>query len=276
MMKMWSLERTKTSRGGRRPKRFSSRALWLVAIAILCYFGSYSFSWLNDAAIFLARPLWQAERALGRTLDRLTLAWQSKVKLATENDLLTARARALEAYQASYLLLAAENRRLREVLGRGDQAVAPSIARVLTAPVGFPYGVLLIDLGRENSSRELKLGDQVRVAGEILLGRLVEINQSSAKVQLAAAAGEVTPVVIGTDNLAAIATGLGGGNFSLTLPRGINITEGELIKVVLGGEELLLGTVAKIMAAPSDPFQEIIFKSPVNVNEIREVEIYSH
>ena len=50
---------------------------------------------------------------------------------------------------------------------------------------------------------------------------------------------------------------------------------GDLIKLSSAGEELTLGVVAEVTGEPSDSFQTVLFKSPININEIRNVEIYA-
>lgn len=265
------------SSSGRR--RLSGRWRILIAVILIIIFytaGGILFGWLRPSLIFLFKPLWSSGQYLAEFADRWRQQFQSNQTLITKNVALTEKVRQLEAQLVSYRSLTEENRHLKEILGREDAAIPPLIASILAPAVDFPYGIILLDLGRKNATRPLTVGDQVRVEGKIIIGRVVNVDDNSSQVRLLSANDQITPVVVGVENLAAEAHGLGGGNFSISLPRGLSIAEGELVRMTNSGEELIVGTVTETISRPSDPFQKIIFKSPININELKEVEIYTN
>ncbi len=251
------------------------KVIWLVASLIFVYFGGrYFFNLLRPTAVDISRPILKAENGAYETADTWQGLFKSKVSLEAENDRLKTELEILQLQSLGYGILIEENNRLREILGRRSGQDTPIIASILATPDDFPYGLILIDVGRSNSTRLIKVGDDVRVGSNVILARIVEVSDTYSKARLLSASGETTPVIIGGDNLAAEAKGLGGGNFSVSLPRGVNVEIGDQIKLPSEKVELVLGVVAEIKGEPSDPFQEVFFKSPINANEVRNVEIY--
>jgi len=87
-------------------------------------------------------------------------------------------------------------------------------------------------------------------------------------VKLLSAPGNKYDVEIGSESIPAIAEGLGSGNFKIELPRGVDIKVGdEVISPALSIK--LLGIVEYIDATPQNSIQKILFKSPVNINQIK-------
>ena len=251
------------------------KIVWLLASLIFVYFGGrYFFDLLRPTAVDISRPVLEVENIVHDTTDTWQGLFKSKVTLEAENDRLKTELRNLQLQSLGYGILIEENNRLREILGRKDELVTPIIASLLATPDDFPYGLILLDAGRNNTTRPVRVGDEVRVGSNVILARVVEVSDTYSKARLLSASGETTPVIIGADNLAAEARGLGGGNFSVFLPRGVNVEPGDQIKLPSTRTELVLGVVAEIKGEPSDPFQEVLFKSPINVNEVRNVEIY--
>jgi cell shape-determining protein MreC len=101
---------------------------------------------------------------------------------------------------------------------------------------------------------------------------VTEVYQRSSIVTLFSSPGVLTSVVIGPSHIQATAEGKGGGNFEAVLPRGVAVQEGDAI-LMPGINPLLFGTILKILAAPSDSFQTILFKNPVNMFELYYLEL---
>lgn len=259
----------------RKPDYSWQKIVWLLASLTFVYFGGkYFFDLLRPTVVNVSAPVLSAEGTMYDATDTWQGLLKSKVSLEAENDLLKKELESLRLQSLGYGILIEENTRLREILGRNDDLETPIIASLLGTPKDFPYGLILLDVGRDNTTKTLKVGDDVRVGNNVILARIVEVSDKYSKARLLSTSGETTPVIIGRDNLAAEARGLGGGNFSVSLPRGVNVEPGDQIKLPNERVELVLGVVAEIKGEPSDPFQEVLFKSPVNVNEVRNVEIY--
>jgi len=79
-------------------------------------------------------------------------------------------------------------------------------------------------------------------------------------------------VSIGPENIAAEAIGRGGGNFIVKLPRGVGVEKGDIITMP-DISARIFAVVEEIESNPSDPFVTILFKNPVNFNEIKWVQV---
>jgi hypothetical protein len=78
--------------------------------------------------------------------------------------------------------------------------------------------------------------------------------------------------VISGRDIYAPAAGRGGGNFEMTLPRDIKIDAGTDI-VIPGITPYVLGVVQDIVSDPRDPFQKLLLASPINIQELKFVQI---
>ncbi|MDO8728714.1 MAG: rod shape-determining protein MreC [bacterium] len=153
---------------------------------------------------------------------------------------------------------------LRELVGR-KQKTNIIIASVLTRPPQTPYDVILIDAG---SNESIIVGSEVSLPEGPILGVVSQVFSKSAKVKLFSASGENTNAILERNNMPVILIGVGGGNFKLTLPRDIVIEKGDRI---LSSDitSRHLATVGEISVEPTDSFQEVLAKSPINIFTLR-------
>ena len=85
-------------------------------------------------------------------------------------------------------------------------------------------------------------------------------------------AKETIDVLVGTSTVEKTATGMGGGNFSLQMPVGSNVNIGDPI-IIPSISANIFSMVEKIDSEPTDSFETILFKSPVNISELQYVEV---
>ncbi len=161
-----------------------------------------------------------------------------------------------------------QNEELKTLLSRaGEEKYA--VASVLSRPPQSPYDVLIIDAGSEQG---IENGMQVTAYGDILLGYVSEVFAKTSKVKLISFSREETNVYIADSNISAIAVGMGGENLEITLPRSIEIKSGDRI-TTLGMNPLAIGIAERVEIDPADPFQKILFRLPVNIQEMKYVMI---
>ncbi|HYF10110.1 MAG TPA: hypothetical protein VD967_00705, partial [Candidatus Paceibacterota bacterium] len=95
--------------------------------------------------------------------------------------------------------------------------------------------------------------------------------ERSALVKLLSAPGEEQEVMIGSSTPAK-AIGVGGGNFRILLPKGSAVAVGDPI-VFPSISPRIFGKVEEIESDASDTFERVYFQSPVNLFELRWIEI---
>jgi len=201
-------------------------------------------------------------RLSGAVSESFSDSLRDKKSLLAENKKLQADNERLGvlAQQTSELL--AENDQLRGI--KSDSLLKkPVFAKVIVKPDHLPYDEIIIDVGSAGDPL-LKPGQLVFADNTVVLGQVESVSSHFSKVKLYSEGGVSLPVNVGTEANPSVALGLGSGNFSLTLPRGVAIKTGDAVKTSIVGN-FVLGYVAKIDKNPNDPFQKIQFRSPYNI-----------
>lgn len=192
--------------------------------------------------------------------------FSSNSSLATENLSLKQHVAQLQERSAAYGALKAENDTLRSMLHFTQQA--PGItAPVVSSYHASPYGTFLVSAGANDA---IAKGDLVLSETGYVVGRVADVGESHTLVKTAFQSGATLDVVIG--NAAVTATGEGGGNARVSVPRGISVHVGDtVVSPVLGGRPV--GIVGKVEAVSTTAEQNVYIVLPVNLSLIRFVYI---
>ncbi len=175
---------------------------------------------------------------------------------------------ALRARVASLEYTERENHELRMALGRLDKLEVKAVeARVIMRLATGTGDALTIDAG---SRVGVGVGMPVLVVGDILLGRVIEVADTTAVVKLISSSKEKTEVYLPSSDLVSVAEGEGLGVFNIKVPASFTITEGESI-FSTGKRDFLIGFVDKIEKLDAGPFQVVKSKIPINITDIRQV-----
>lgn len=262
----------------RQAKRRKKRriVLWASLAGAVLFFIILRFNLFPPLSSFfntLASPFWKVEKAIGEKISSRVSISRSKKSLLEQNKLLKER---LGEYEMELLykdILFDENKELKEILQRSEDLAFPEggfiLGVILAKPNQSPYDSVVIDIGRRDGVKE---GDLVFAKGDILLGQLDEISKKTSRIKLFSTPGEKLDVVISDSNIYITLYGRGGGNFEMALPRDVEITKGT--EVVLPGiTPYLVAIVQKINYDPRDPMQKILLTSPVNVQNLKFVEV---
>ncbi|HJN62619.1 MAG TPA: rod shape-determining protein MreC [Candidatus Paceibacterota bacterium] len=210
----------------------------------------------------LGKPIWKLREGILEKFGEVGGVLHSKSSLVVENKRLRSELKSAELLNIKVNLLERENRELKNLSTR--ETVSGDLLRVLSKASQSPYDTLIIDI----DNKKVSVGQEVFSEEEILIGVIDEIYKDSARVRLLSSAGNKYNVEIGDESIEGIAEGLGGGNFEITLPRGVDAEVGdEIISPDLAVK--LLGIVEHIESKPQNSFQKILFKSPVNINQIK-------
>ncbi len=244
--------------------------LTVLVVAVLVYVVLFTrvFNSISSSIGFIATPMWKIQESVVSAWDNIAVAFLSKKTLLETNKQLKETVAIASAKLLDRNLLFEENLNLKELLGRGvtEQTV---FAVVLTKPNRSLYDTLIIDVG-ENAG--IKKGDKVFYGGTVVIGEVGDVFKNSSKVLLASSPGEEIDVMVGVNNIASTAYGRGGGEFELSLPRDVDVAIGDVV-IVPGIISRVLGKVEYIETSPSDSFKKILFKGPVDIFELKWVEV---
>lgn len=229
----------------------------------------FSFSLSRDMLFKTGTPLWTIKNNINTFFLNNILVLNSKTNLIKENSLLNEKIKLNEKEYALFNLLKKENEDLKNILNRKKDDQKFILGSVLVKPFMSPYDTLIIDVG---TSKGVSVGNVVVVDGNTFIGFVSETYSDTSKVVLYSSPGEKVKVLIGDNNIEKEAIGLGGGNFKVEIPTEIDVKEGDLV-VIPAISTNIFGVVEKVEFKESDSFQTVLFKTPVNIAELKWVEV---
>ncbi|MCE9549135.1 rod shape-determining protein MreC [Candidatus Nomurabacteria bacterium] len=240
-----------------------------VVLCILIYFRAGIFHGFSIVTHTLFRPVLVVGNFVGNEFSNLSYFLSSKRALFIENEQLKIQINSSAADVANYNSVVEENLELKEVLNRKKDTIDMVLANILAKPSQSLYDTLLVDVGSDNGVME---GNMVFAFGNIPVGKVSIVHGNSANVVLFSSSGEKTDAIISGRNIFIEAVGRGGSNFEIILPRDVILEKGNQI-VLPGVSNYLLGVVEGVISDPRDSFQKVLFTSPVNIQELKFVEV---
>jgi cell shape-determining protein MreC len=206
----------------------------------------------------VARPFWRTQFAIQAD------ALKTPEGLLQENSDLKRKLEEADVRLATTKALEDENAELKSILGR-DTSPPFILAAVLKRPPAINYDELIIDAGQDLG---FKVNDYVFAPGNILLGRIVQVLSDTSKVKLFSSPGEKFEILIGANHVPAVAVGRGGGQYEAQLPRGMNISQGDIISVPSLNTKNF-SEVVEVISDPAQPFETILIAPQVNVYQLK-------
>ncbi len=274
-------------------RKFSTIAVIVVFLFISIYFRSALFSKLSYAAHFVFKPVVVLGNNIGYKFSSTGDYFKNKKLIVLKNEELQAQLNEMSARVSNYSIVLDENNNLKEILGRKTEKVNMILSAILSKPNQSMYDTLIIDAG---ANQGIKIGEVVFALGNVPIGRIAEVDASSSKVVLfsnpkektevvitpdhniikeavVSASGEVLPPIVHTGgNIFMQVVGRGGGNFEMILPRDLILEKGTEVHLP-GITPYILGVVQTIISDPRDAFQKALLTSPVNIQELKFVEV---
>ncbi len=152
--------------------------------------------------------------------------------------------------------LTAENNRLRSALGFKEKyKVSMQGASVVYYGSELGKEYLLIDRG---ANENIQKGTVVVDANGLLVGTVKDVENSFAKVGIAANTEEVFDVELVPSGVKAFAKGLGNRAFSLELlPQNAAVRSGDYVMVKSAQSVFLLGEVVRVETSGTGAFKEV-------------------
>lgn len=249
-------------------KTYSRKKVLGVSFAVLVTIGVAVFG-IAPLVRSLARgPQWlqvQTKNSIGAAVDSLT----PKKDILVQNTELKNQ---IETYKAQLLELQTlrdENTKLRTELSYISNPNEVVVAGILAKPSQSLYNSLIIDQGSNNG---ITLGQLVVTQGTIGIGKISSVSKNTATVELFSGPQFDSNLVMKNQNITVPAKGKGGGNFEIHIPREIVVTDGDILALP-EHPSMAIGVVKSITFDPRDPFQTVLARTPVNIQELNFVEV---
>lgn len=211
-------------------------------------------------------------RSLGNSFlkiaDNFIINFQKKKKMSVRINALEEKISELESKTTLAETLEKENQTLRSLLNLKINYEFITGAVLYSAGNGF-LDTVIVDVGEAAGVKE---GMAATAFGNVFLGTVSEVNQNSSRIKLASSPGSETGAFLEELNMPVTAKGRGGGNLMISLPGSFEVQTGE--HIIYGtSPRLLIGVAEKIKKDSVNPLQEIFFRLPVNILNLRYVTI---
>ena len=250
-----------------RRKKVIKIIIILSIFAVLAFSGFFSLSkkFLN----FIGKPIWEAkEITLYKTNDLSDLT-KSKSSLLDENEKILQENLDLKIEMVDYQIVKDENEKLKELLGVIKNPSSFVLASILVKPSHSPYDTLIIDAGKRNGISE---GFKVYVNGTVPIGIISEVYENTSMVELYSNPSKVTSGVIEGLDINVDIVGRGGGNFEMSIPFELTVSNGTMITLP-GIESEVIAVVEEEISEPTDPVKKVILNAPINIQNHKWVEV---
>ncbi len=259
-----------TISNNRRKRKISGKtAAFLIVITLLL---CAALLWRDAAASFL----WRIVSPILSTRDTAALAqagffaqFGNLTNLIEENARLRQELASTSALLLDRHFLYQENADLKQRLGRSAEGTVV-LATVLLRPPAVPYGVLMIDVGKNAAVTE---GMLVAAAGSAYIGRVTQVYDTTARITLFSAPGQTHEALL-RGSIPLALEGEGSGSMRGELPVGIPVAVGDPV-LLPGIMPTFLAVVTAVMHEEGQSFQSVYLTLPVNPLELRFVEVHS-
>ncbi len=250
--------------------RKKKKNAWVFGLAlflfILLFFHKSIFNSLYSLSENIGARIWPYSNSLKNDQS----IFKTNASLLNENNYLRDQLEELNAKLADNEILSDENLKLKEILGRKEDKNF-ILGAILTKPNQSVFDTLIVDIGSDAGIRE---GERVFAYGNILIGQVSEVFAKTSRVKLFSSPGQKVDVILSGKDIYAQALGRGGQNFEITLPRDAEVVKGAEVALP-GMTTSVLGIIEEIISDPRDPFQKVLLRSPINIQELKFVQIES-
>jgi cell shape-determining protein MreC len=213
-------------------------------------------------------PAWLARSVQNGIGDAVTMA-TPKSTLITRNKLLTDKVESYEAQLIELQQLRDENDQLRKELSYLPVPDETITAQILGKPSQSLMNSMVINAG---TAQGVRVGQLVTVQHHLGLGTVASVSPKTAVVELFGGPQFSGDVLLVNKNITVPSTGKGLGNFEIHIPREVAVSDGDFLAFP-GNPSVVIGVVKSIIFDPRDPFQTVLARAPVNIQELRFVQV---
>jgi len=251
----------------RRKKTIRILIIVLSIFFFLAFSGVLNFS--SKIFNYIGLPVWEAKKIALDSTNKLDYLTRTKPSLVEDNKELVEENFSLKISMIDYQILKNENDKLKELLGRISTSYDFVLANILTKPNHSPYDTIIIDLGQNEKILE---GSMVYANGNVPIGVISKVYENTSLVELYSNPGKVTVGLINDLNISVDLIGRGGGNFEMSVPLDLIILKGAVV-VLPNIKSEIIAIAEEEISDPTDPVKKIILRSPVNIQNLKWLQI---
>lgn len=177
----------------------------------------------------------------------------------------------LEQQLLGVQLIEDENRSLREILAYPllENEQKKVVARVIAKPSQSFYDRIIIDRGESDGVAE---GSMIIAGENILVAKIDSVNRNNAQALLLTGNFFSGDVVITRLGVTVPIAGKGSGNFELHVPRDLDVRDGDILTLP-GYPQYIVGVIKSVQFDDRDPYQTVLARIPINVQELKFVRV---
>lgn len=242
-----------------------------IAVIVFCVIAVFFVIFFVLAPIIrnvIRGPQWlhlAATQSLSDSVSMMT----PKRNLIAEIKSLQEKIAANDAQVIAMKLLQDENDVLRKEVSYIKSPSDIIMAGVIAKPSQSLYNSMIIDRGARDG---IVVGQLVTTQGSIALGQIASVTDRTATITLFSGPQFNDNLIIKGQNITVPTTGRGGGNFEIHIPREIVVADGDLLTLP-AHPDLAVGMIKSVTFDPRDPFQTVLARTPINLQELRFVEV---
>jgi cell shape-determining protein MreC len=250
-----------------RNKRIIQTIVWVLIFILLVWAGL--FIWSGKIFTKIGRPVWLFKNKTTEIVANSEYIIRTKKSVFNENTRLIQENTDLKNMAIDYQILKKENEQLRELFGRIPVNYKFILGTILTKPNRSPYDTIIIDIG---SNVSINVGDEVFANSQTPIGRVSVVYDNTSLVALYSNPGQKTEALLDGSNASVELVGRGGGNFEMIVPIDLLSEKGTLVLSPRSSTEIL-AVIEKIISIPTDPVKKVILSSPVNIQNLKWVQV---
>lgn len=245
------------------PRPFLVVSIFVVVIILLNFLAPHS---LTKTVHWAGYPFWSLGENIRDSIYKTSNFFKTKKTLISENKFLQEENTKLKINLLNQEMIKKENEKLNLILNRNKNGDI-ILGYVISWPPSSPYDTLIIDIG---SKQGVEKKDRV-FFNDLVIGEIYDVFDNTSLVYLFSTNGSKLNVLL-SGKTPVVAEGIGGGNFIIKVPKDVVVNNGD--KILLPGSLLNpIGFVEYVEAKSSDASQNVFFKSPFNIFEIKEVQV---
>ena len=250
-----------------RNEKKRTRRLLIIATGVVVL--ALAFDWVSGGTLrglvrFMSTVAWSSSSRMLSSVAGSGL-FSNVRALHAENEALKQEISRLQVQTASYESLAEENTALREIVHLAEGS-AGLTAPIVSSTRSSPYGTFMVGAG----SAEGVVEGNIVVVGErgsgIVIGEVDDVHEHVSLVTEVFAPG--TSIEGSLRGIPTTFEGQGGGNARTKISQELEVEVGDTVtSPAFGGR--LVGVVGAIASDPTNAYQSVYIRTPVNLSELR-------
>ncbi|MDP3785042.1 MAG: rod shape-determining protein MreC [bacterium] len=244
----------------------SRAGIWIIIIAALLL-ALTRLNGLKTGALNLGAGILKLGEGITTFSDFLQELLTRKIFLVEELDTLRSSKLELEAKNSRLEAKITELWKIENLLNENKNP--GKLALILSSGINSPYDTLWSNLGSDHG---IKNGNKAIAYGSVVLGTVETASGQNSTIKLFSYPGLVTEGFLESKSLNIALEGLGGSNLKFYVPKNIGIKVGDRV-LYNSTPSYLIGQVEYIKERPSEPLAEVVVRPPLNIRELRYLEL---